>query len=193
MFGKKTIEDIEVTGKRVLVRVDFNVPLDDMHNITDDTRIRLALPTIEYLLGKGARVILMSHLGRPKGVAEDRFRLDPTARRLSELLGKEVKKFDEVFSPEIKDYIYSSMGNGDIVMLENLRFNPGEKSNDRSFSQDIASLAQVYVDDAFGAAHRAHASVVGVAEFLPAVSGFLMKKEIDIFLKKLTALSWEVE
>ncbi|MBN2073652.1 MAG: phosphoglycerate kinase [Actinobacteria bacterium] len=184
MFNKKTVEDMELTGKRVLVRVDFNVPLDDERRITDDTRIQLALPTIKYMIGKGAKIILMSHLGRPKGVPEDRFRLDPVAARLSELLGKEVKKFDEVFAPGIKEYIYRQMDSGDVVMLENLRFEPGEKSNDRSFSANLASLAEIYVNDAFGAAHRAHASVVGVAEFLPAVSGFLMKKEIET----LTAL-----
>ena len=179
MFDKKTIREIDIKNKKVIVRVDFNVPLDDDLNITDDTRIRLSLPTIEYLRNNNAKVILMSHLGRPEGKPEDRFRLDPVAKRLKELTGARVKKFDEIFSLEIKDYIDKSKSDDEIVILENLRFSPGEKENDRDFSKSLASLADIYVDDAFGAAHRAHASVVGIPEFLPAVSGLLLEKEVE--------------
>ena len=184
MFNKKTVREIDIKEKKIIVRVDFNVPLDDDLNVVDDTRIRLSLPTIEYLQENNAKIILMSHLGRPKDKPEDRFRLDPAAKRLEELTGARVKKFDETFSLEIKDYIDNSMSAGEIVILENLRFNPGEKENNKDFSKALASLADIYVDDAFGAAHRAHASVVGVPEFLPAVSGLLMEKEIET----LTAL-----
>jgi len=179
MFEKKTIEDIDVKRKRVLVRVDYNVPLDSEGNITDNTRIKLSLPTIKSLIDNEAKIILMSHLGRPKGEVDDKFRLDPAAKELGKLLGREVKKFDDIFSPDIKEYVENTMNYGDIVMLENLRFDIGEKSNDREFAKSLASLAEVFVNDAFGAAHRAHASVVGVTEFLPAVAGFLMKKEVE--------------
>jgi 3-phosphoglycerate kinase len=179
VFNKKTIEDIAVSGKTVLARVDFNVPLDADGNITDNTRINLSLPTIEYLLKNNAKVILMSHLGRPKDAVDEKYRLTPAAKELEKLIGKPVKKFDEIFNDEIKDYVKNVMKPGEIVMLENLRFNPGEKKNDREFSKNLASLADFYVDDAFGAAHRAHASISGVAEFLPAVSGFLLKKEVE--------------
>jgi len=180
MFNKKTIEDINVRNKKVLVRVDYNVPLDNELNIIDDTRIKLSLPTINYLIENNAKIILMSHLGRPKGEIENRFRLDPAAKKLSQLTGKEVKKFDRIFSQEIKEYIDNEMDYGEIVMLENLRFDPREKANDIEFSKSLASLADIYVDDAFGAAHRAHASVAGVTKYLPAVAGFLMKKEIEV-------------
>jgi 3-phosphoglycerate kinase len=179
MFEKKTIREIDIRNKKVIMRVDFNVPLDEDLTITDDTRIKLSLPTLEYLRNNNARIILMSHLGRPKGKSEDRFKLDPAAKRLEELAGVKVKKFDETFSLEIKDYIDKSLSNDEIVILENLRFNPGEKGNDRDFSKSLASLADIYVDDAFGAAHRAHASVVGIPEFLPAVSGLLLEKEVE--------------
>jgi len=179
MFDKKTIEDIELRNKKVIVRVDFNVPLDDQKNVTDDSRIRLSLPTISYLLENDAKVILMSHLGRPKGKVNEDMRLDPAAKKLEELLGKKVKKFDDIFSEEIKDYVESKMASGDIVLLENLRFDPEEKANGKEFAKRLASLADIYVNDAFGAAHRAHASVVGLADFLPAVAGFLLKKEVD--------------
>jgi 3-phosphoglycerate kinase len=179
VFNKKTIEDIAVSGKTVLARVDFNVPLDADGNITDNTRINLSLPTIDYLLKNNAKVILMSHLGRPKDAVDEKYRLTPAAKELEKLIGKPVKKFDEIFNDEIKDYVKNVMKPGEIVMLENLRFNPGEKKNDREFSKNLASLADFYVDDAFGAAHRAHASISGVAEFLPAVSGFLLKKEVE--------------
>jgi len=180
MFDKKTIEDIDVKRKKVLVRVDYNVPLDDSLNITDDTRIKLSLPTLKYLIKNEAKIILMSHLGRPKGKIEEKFRLTPAARELEKLLNKNVKKFDEIFSPEIKEYIDNEMDYTDIVMLENLRFNPGEKLNDKDLARSLASLADIYVNDAFGAAHRSHASVVGVTDFLPAAAGFLMKREIEI-------------
>ena len=185
MFNKKTIEDINVRNKKVLVRVDYNVPLDNELNIIDDTRIKLSLPTINYLIENNAKIILMSHLGRPKGEIENRFRLDPAAKKLSQLTGKEVKKFDRIFSQEMKEYIDNEMDYGEIVMLENLRFDPREKANDIEFSKSLASLADIYVDDAFGAAHRAHASVAGVTKYLPAVAGFLMKKEIEVLTSLL--------
>lgn len=179
MFDKKTVREIDVKDKKVLVRVDYNVPLDDELSITDDTRIRLSLPTIEYLREKNAKIILMSHLGRPGGKPENRFRLNPAASKLGELLGLSIKKFDRIYSTEIKEYIDDQMKNGEIVLLENLRFDPGEKSNDREFSKSLASLVDIYVNDAFGAAHRAHASIVGIPEFIPAVSGLLLEKEIE--------------
>lgn len=179
MFNKKTVEDIDVGKKKVIVRVDYNVPLDENLNVVDNTRIKLSLDTVNYLMNKDAKIILMSHLGRPKGKVVDKLRLDPAAMELEKLIGKKVKKFDETYSDEIKDYIDNEMDYGDIVLLENLRFNPGEKSNDSDFAKSLASLADIYVDDAFGAAHRAHASVAGVPEYLPAVAGFLMHKEVD--------------
>ncbi len=185
MFSKKTVEDIEVRNKKVLVRVDYNVPLDSEMNITDDTRIKLSLPTINYLLEKNSKIILMSHLGRPKGAVEDKFRLDPAAKRLGELTGKKVRKFDEIYSAEIKDYIDNKMNYGEMVMLENLRFDPGEKANDSEFAKSLASLADIYVNDAFGAAHRAHASVERVTRYIPAVAGFLMKREVEVLTSLL--------
>ncbi len=179
MFAKKTIEDIDVIDKKVIVRVDYNVPLDTEGNVTDNTRIKLSLPTIEFLIKKNAKIILMSHLGRPKGEVEEKYRLTPAANELEKLINKPVKKFNDIFSPEIVDYINKEMKPGDIVMLENLRFNPGEKKNDMGFARDLASLADIYVDDAFGAAHRAHASIDGITKYLPAVAGFLMKREIE--------------
>lgn len=187
MFNKKTVEDIDVKNKKVIVRVDYNVPLDENGNVTDNTRIRLSLPTLNYLLERNAKVILMSHLGRPKGAVEEKYRLTPAAKELEKLIGKSVKKFDETFSPEIKEYVDSKMQLGEIIMLENLRFSPGEKSNDKEFAKNLASLAEVYVDDAFGVAHRAHASISGIAEFLPAVAGFLMKKEVEALSALLEA------
>jgi 3-phosphoglycerate kinase len=179
VFNKKTVEDIDVNGKTALVMVDFNVPTDSGGNITDNTRIILSLPTIKYLLENNAKVVLMSHLGRPKDIVDEKYRLTPAAKELGKLLGKPVKKFDDTFSNEIREYIKTMMKPGEIVMLENLRFNPGEKKNDMEFSKNLASLADFYVDDAFGSAHREHASISGVAEFLPAVSGFLLKKEVE--------------
>lgn len=187
MFDKKTVREIDIKNKKVLVRVDYNVPLDDGLSVTDDTRIRLSLPTIEYLRENNAKIILMSHLGRPRGKPEDKFRMDPAALKLGEMLGIKVKKFDRVYSAEIKEYIDNQMKSGEIVILENLRFDPGEKSNDSRFSKSLASLADIYVDDAFGAAHRAHASIVGVPEFIPAVSGLLLEKEIETLTALLEA------
>lgn len=176
---KKTVRDVEVKGKRVLVRVDFNVPMDKEGQVTDDTRIRAALPTIEYLVKGGARVILMSHLGRPKGEVNEKYRLNPVARRLQELLGRPVAKVDDCVG-ELPLQAVGQMQDGDVLLLENLRFYPGEEKNDERFARRLADLGDVYVNDAFGAAHRAHASTHGVAEFLPAVAGFLMEKEINV-------------
>jgi len=180
-LDKKTVRDIDVSGKRVLVRVDFNVPISN-GVVTDNSRIKAALPTIEYLIGKGAKIILMSHLGRPKGV-EDKYRLDPVAQSLADLLGREVDKVDTTVGDEVKQAV-SKMEPGDILLLENLRFNDGEKKNDPEFAKELASLADIYVNDAFGASHRAHASIVGVTKYLPSVAGFLLEKEVDT----LTAL-----
>lgn len=178
-MAKKTVRDIDVNNKRVLVRVDFNVPLDSRGQITDDTRIRAALPTINYLKQQGAKVILVSHLGRPKK-PEDRqkLRMDPVARRLGELLCTEVKKADEVVGPEV-EAIVGSLKPGQILLLENVRFHAEEEKNDPAFAAQLARLADLYVNDAFGTAHRAHASTEGVAHLLPAVAGFLVEKEIS--------------
>ncbi|MBQ9912543.1 MAG: phosphoglycerate kinase [Firmicutes bacterium] len=175
---KKTVQDIDVQGKRVIVRVDFNVPMKD-GKITDDTRIVAALPTIKYLIGRGSKVILMSHLGRPKGQPNHEFTLEPVAERLAELLGKQVffAQCDKVVVPEIVD-ASKDLNPGDVVLLENLRFRPEEEANDPIFAQDLAALADIYVSDAFGTVHRAHASTAGIAKYLPAVSGFLIEKEL---------------
>jgi phosphoglycerate kinase len=175
---KKTIRDVDVSGKRVLVRVDFNVPLDEEGRITDDTRIKAALPTLRYLLEHGASLVVMSHLGRPKGKVVDSMRLTPVAARLGELLDVEVDKLNDVVGEEVEKAC-AALEPGGVILLENLRFEPGEESNDPEFSDRLAALGDIYVDDAFGAAHRAHASVVGVAERLPAVAGFLMQNELQ--------------
>jgi len=177
MMNKKTIRDIDVRGKRVLLRVDFNVPLKD-GAVTDDTRIRAELPTLDYLLGQGAALLLCSHLDRPKGKVVPEFRMDPVAVRLAELLGRPVKKLDECVGPEV-EAAAQAMQPGDVILLENTRFHPEEEANDPEFARQLAGLAQVYVNDAFGSAHRAHASTEGVARLLPAVAGFLMEKEIE--------------
>ena len=176
---KKTVRDIDVKGKWVLMRVDFNVPLDkaDRH-VVDDTRIRAALPTIDYLRQQGARIILCSHLGRPDGKAVDALRMAPVARRLAELLGSPVKTTDCCTGPEV-EAAAQALAPGEVLLLENLRFHAEEEANDPAFARALASLAQVYVNDAFGTAHRAHASTAGVAMYLPAVAGFLMQKELS--------------
>jgi phosphoglycerate kinase len=174
---KKTVRDIDVKGKRVLVRVDFNVPLKG-DKVTDDTRIRAALPTIRYLLEKGAAVILMSHLGRPKEGPDPRYSMKPTATRLAELLGKPVVFVEDCVGPKA-EAAASALKPGDVLVLENTRFYKGETKNDPKLAEQMAKLAQIYVDDAFGSAHRAHSSTEGVARLLPAVAGFLMEKELD--------------
>jgi len=176
-MNKKTLNDVDVTGRRVLVRVDFNVPQDDAGTITDDTRIRAALPTLQHLIEKHARVVLMSHLGRPKGV-EEKWRLDPVARRLSELLGQQVKKVNDCIGPEV-EAAARDLGPGEVLLLENVRFHPEEEKNDAEFARQLARLGELYVNDAFGAAHRAHASTEGVAHHLPGAAGFLMAKELE--------------
>ena len=185
-MDKKTIKDVDIKGKRVLMRVDFNVPLDKDLNIGDDTRIRSALPTIKYAIDEGAKLILMSHLGRPKGKVQEDMRLTPAAVRLSELLGKKVAKLDDCIGPKVKEAI-SKMKDGDAVLLENLRFYSEETKNDPGFAKELASLGEVYVNDAFGTAHRAHASTEGVTKFLKtAVAGFLLGKEIEYFDRALS-------
>jgi triosephosphate isomerase (TIM) len=184
MMNKKTIEDIDVKGKKVIVRVDFNVPLDENRNITDDKRIVGALPTIQYLINNGARTILVSHLGRPKGGFEDKYSMKPTAARLSELLGKQVALAADVVGDDAKAKV-ASLKEGEVLMLENVRFHKEEEKNDPAFAKELASLAEIYVNDAFGTAHRAHASTAGLADYLPAVCGFLIKKELDFLGKAL--------
>jgi len=183
---KLSINELELKGKRVLIRVDFNVPLDEQGNITDDTRIRAALPTINYALDGGARVIIASHLGRPKGKVDPRLSLLPVAKRLGRLLGKEVTLAEDCIGERVKEAI-SQMKPGDVLLLENLRFHPGEEANDEGFAAALAGLADSYVDDAFGNAHRPHASMVGVTKFLPSAMGFLMKKELDYFKRAMEA------
>lgn len=183
-MNKKSVKDIDVKGRVVFCRVDFNVPMKD-GKVTDETRIRAALPTIQYLTEQGAKVLLASHLGRPKGQVVEELRLTPVAARLGELLGKEVKKADEAYGDAVKAQI-SEMKDGDILVLENVRFYPGEEKNDPELSKAFADLADVYVNDAFGAAHRAHASTAGIAEHLPAVAGFLMEKELEVLGKALS-------
>ncbi|AEH46480.1 phosphoglycerate kinase [Parageobacillus thermoglucosidasius] len=183
-MNKKTIQDVDVKGKRVFCRVDFNVPMEN-GAITDDTRIRAALPTIRYLIEQGAKVILASHLGRPKGKVVEELRLNAVAERLSELLGKQVVKTDEAYGEAVKTAI-AGMKEGDVLLLENVRFYPGEEKNDPELAKAFAELADIYVNDAFGAAHRAHASTEGIAHYLPAVAGFLMEKEIEVLGKALS-------
>jgi len=177
-MDRMTVRDIEISGKRVLVRVDFNVPLDEeTGEITDDGRIRATLPTIKYLIERGARIILMSHLGRPKGKIVDNLRLSVVARRLSRLLGQHVGTTPDCVGPEVEKSV-ANLKSGDVLLLENLRFHPDEEAGNASFAQALAKFGDVFVNDAFGAAHRAHTSIVGVTNYLPAVAGFLMEKEI---------------
>src|SRR6266436_963442 len=179
-MNKKTVRDIEVTGKRVLVRVDFNVPLDADRQITDDTRIKAALPTIRYLLDNGAAVILMSHLGRPDGKVVEQLRLVPVGKRLSELLGKHVEMAADCVGPEV-DAQAKALRPGQVLLLENLRFHKEEEKNDPNFARQLASLGEVYVNDAFGTAHREHASTFGAPQAMqgmPRVIGFLIQKEL---------------
>jgi len=186
-MNKKTIDDIDPKGKRVLVRVDFNVPLDDNRNVTDDTRIRAALPTIKSLVDRGGRVILMSHLGRPKGQVKEEFRLAPAAAKLSELLGKSVPSLKDCVGDQVKADV-DKMQDGDVVLLENLRFHPEEEKNDADFCKQLAELGDLYVNDAFGTAHRAHASTEGVTQlFDTKVAGYLMKKEIEYLVQAVQA------
>ena len=174
-MNKRSVKDLDVGGKRVLVRVDFNVPVRD-GEVTDDTRIRRALPTIRHLLSEGARPLLISHLGRPKGEPDPKYAMDPVAARLGELLGEPVEKLDAAVGPEVEEALDDWDG---VVLLENSRFYPGETENDPEFADQLAALADLYVDDAFGAAHRAHATTVGVAQRLPAAAGLLLEEEID--------------
>lgn len=176
-MNKKSVRDLDVRGKRVLVRVDFNVPVKD-GRVTDDTRIRRALPTIRYLLSEGAYPVLISHLGRPKGGRDPKYVMDPVAQHLEGLLGEPVKKLDAAAGPEVEDELENWEGPG-VVLLENSRFYAGETKNDPDLAEQLAALADLYVDDAFGAAHRAHATTVGVAKKLPAAAGLLMQEEID--------------
>jgi phosphoglycerate kinase len=177
-MNKKTIRDINVAGKRALVRVDFNVPLDAEQRITDDTRIRAALPTIEYLLDQGAAVVLMSHLGRPDGKVVDKLRMAPVAVRLSELLHRPVQVASDSIGSQVEEQA-RALQPGQVLLLENLRFHKEEEKNDAAYARQLASLGDLYVNDAFGTAHRAHASTEGVTHFLPGVAGFLMEKEIN--------------
>ena len=186
-FSKKTVEDIDVKGKIVLVRVDFNVPLV-AGQVADDSRIKAALPTIEYLRKQQAKTILCSHLGRPKGIVDPAFSLKPVAGRLSELLGGSVRFMDKTVGTEVRDAA-KWLKSGDVMLLENLRFNVGEAENDPTFARELADLAEVYVNDAFGAAHRQHASTVGVTEYLPSVAGLLLEKEVSVLKKLIEAPS----
>jgi phosphoglycerate kinase len=179
MMNKKSIEDIDVAGKKVLVRCDFNVPLDENKNITDENRIVGALPTIRYLMEHGAKVILCSHMGRPKGEFNEKYSLKPVAKRLSEKLGVEVKMASDVIGESAKS-LAASLKDGEVMLLENVRFHKEETKNDPEFAKELASMAEVFVNDAFGTAHRAHASTEGVSHYLPSVCGYLIQKELKV-------------
>lgn len=186
-MDKKTIRDIpkdQLKGKKVLVRVDFNVPLNEKREVTDDTRIVMSLPTIRFLLEQGARVILVSHLGRPKGGPKDELKMNPVAFKLEQLLGYKVQKADDCIGESVAQ-MANKLKDGEVLLLENVRFYPQEEANDHEFARSLASLADIYVNDAFGTAHRAHASTAGVAAFLPAYAGFLMEKELESLGEKL--------
>lgn len=184
MGSKKTMKDIQLEGKRVFCRVDFNVPMED-GIVTDDTRIRAAIPTINYLVEHGAKVILASHLGRPKGTVNEQMRLTSAGERLAQLIDQPVNKLDTSIGEEVTLAI-SAMNNGDVTLLENVRFHAGEETNDSELAKQFAALADVYVNDAFGTSHRAHASTAGIAQHIPAVSGFLLEKELEVLGKALT-------
>jgi phosphoglycerate kinase len=176
---KQTIDDVVLRDKRVIIRADFNVPLDDSHQITDDTRIRSTLPTINRAVDDGAKVILCSHLGRPNGMFDPRYSLAPVAKRLGRLMGKDILFAPDCIGPAVEGLV-AKMKPGDVLLLENLRFHQGEEENDDNFSKALAALGDVYINDAFGAAHRTHASIVGITKFIPAsAAGFLLKKEIE--------------
>lgn len=181
-MNKLNIKDLPVQGKKVLVRVDFNVPLDENGDVIDDTKIRASLPTLDYLLDKGAILILVSHLGRPKGKVVEKLRMDPVARRLAQLLGRKVEKSNAITGPEVQQALQNLLP-GSVFMLENVRFDEREEKNDREFAAELAGLADIFVNDAFGAAHRAHASTSGITAYLPAVAGLLMDKEIHYLNK----------
>jgi phosphoglycerate kinase len=181
---KATIRDVDVAGKRVLVRVDFNVPME-AGRIVDDTRIREAIPTIQNLVERSARVVLITHLGRPDGQLDEAYRTTPLAQRLSELMGRPVRHLDDCVGPAVEAAV-QAMRDGEIVMLENVRFYPGETKNDAAFAKQLAALGDLYVNDAFGTAHRAHASTAGVAQYLPAVAGLLMEREINTLGRIMT-------
>ncbi|UOQ85235.1 phosphoglycerate kinase [Gracilibacillus salinarum] len=183
-MNKQTIKDIDVKGKKVFCRVDFNVPMKD-GEVTDDTRIKAALPTIQYLSEQGAKVILASHLGRPGGEVVEELRMDAVAKRLSDLINKTVIKTDEVFGAEVQEAV-GQLEDGGLLLIENVRFEAGETKNDPALAKEFASLADYYVNDAFGAAHRAHASTAGIAEHIPSAAGFLLEKELDVLGKALS-------
>ncbi|MCF7887115.1 MAG: phosphoglycerate kinase [Candidatus Omnitrophica bacterium] len=184
-MNKKSVKDLDLQGKKVLMRVDFNVPLDSSQNITDDSRIQAALKTINYIRESGAKLILMSHLGRPKGQKNQELSLKPVAERLSQLINQPVRMVDDCIGQKVKEEV-NGLKNGEVILLQNLRFYPQEKANDQDFAKELASLADIYVNDAFGTAHRAHASTEGVTHFLDSVAGFLIDKEIQYFQKVLT-------
>lgn len=178
-MNKKNVKDIDLKGKKVFVRCDFNVPMDENKNITDNTRIVAALPTIKYLLEQNCKIILASHLGRPKGEVKPEYSLKPVAKELSKLLGKEVVMANDVIGEDAKNKV-ENLKEGEIVLLENVRFHREETDNDPKFAKELADMAEIFVNDAFGAAHRAHASTAGIAEYIPAVSGFLIEKELKV-------------
>ncbi|HIJ59825.1 MAG TPA: phosphoglycerate kinase [Nitrospirae bacterium] len=177
-LNKLTIEELDIKGKRVFIRVDYNVPIDENLVITDDSRIRSTLPTINYAIDEGAKVILASHLGRPKGKVDPKYSLAPVAKRLQRLLNKEVIFIDSCIGPKVENEVMK-MKNGDVMLLENLRFHPEEEKNDEGFAKALASLCDYFVNDAFGAAHRAHASTAGITKYVTSAAGFLLKKEIE--------------
>lgn len=185
--GYMTLEDVDVSGKRVFVRTDYNVPLDEHGNIVDDVRIRETIPTINYLLDRNAKIILASHLGRPKGKRDPKYSLYPVAKRLERLLDREVKFLPDCIGPAVEEEVFS-MKEGDIILLENLRFHPGEEKNDPEFAKALAKLAEIYVIDAFGTCHRKHASMYGVKDYVqPVVMGFLLERELKYFEKALVS------